>query len=454
MDVETHFARSGDVNIAYQVTGEGPFDLVMVSPFISHVELIWRISSFVPVLEGFGKFSRLIRFDKRGTGMSDRVSGAPTLETRMDDVRAVMDAVGSQRAALYGAGEGGAMSLLFAATYPERTVALVLASAQPRTLWAPDYPWGLTEEDFRRQTEQQLALFGPRERAREMVRELTAVDDEADIDRYVDYFRWGSSPGAVEALALMNKEIDVRHVLPAIRVPTQIRRRVGETAVPHELAELMAQKIAGAQVVEVPGTSRFATGSQALEGLGSIERFLTETWESGGWEEEPDRVLATVLFTDIVDSSEKASELGDRAWRELLERHHALVRRELVRFRGREVDTAGDGFFASFDGPARAIRSACAIVEKARDLGLEVRAGLHTGECEVVDGKVAGIAVHTGARVAAQARPGEVLVSSTVKDLVAGSGLHFEDRGAHELKGVPGEWRLFAVDRFADDFPT
>jgi class 3 adenylate cyclase/pimeloyl-ACP methyl ester carboxylesterase len=453
VDVETHFARSGDVNIAYQITGDGPFDLVMVSPFVSHVELIWQISSFVPVLEGFGKFSRLIRFDKRGTGMSDRVSGAPTLETRMDDVRAVMDAIGSQRAALYGAGEGGAMCLLFAATYPERTAALVLASAPPRTMWAPDYPWGLTEDDFRRQTERQLALFGPRERARETVREMTAVDDEADIDRYVDYLRWGSSPGAVEALALMNKEIDVRHVLPAIRVPTQIRRRVGETAVPHELAELMAQKIAGAEVVEVPGTARFATGSQALQGLGSIGRFLTETWESGGWEDqEPDRVLATVLFTDIVGSSEKASELGDRAWRELLERHHALVRRELVRFRGREVDTVGDGFFASFDGPARAIRSACAIVEQVRELGLEVRVGLHTGECEVVDGKVAGIAVHTGTRVAAQAGPGEVLVSSTVKDLVAGSGLRFEDRGAHELKGVPGEWRLFAVDRLADGF--
>jgi class 3 adenylate cyclase/pimeloyl-ACP methyl ester carboxylesterase len=452
VDVETHYARSGDVNIAYQVTGEGRFDLVMVSPFVSHVELIWRISSFVPVLEGFGKFSRLIRFDKRGTGMSDRVSGAPTLETRMDDVRAVMDAVGSQRAALYGAGEGGAMSLLFAATYPERTAALVLASAPPRTMWAPDYPWGLTEEDFRRQTERQLALFGPRERARETVRELTAVDDEADIDRYVDYFRWGSSPGAVEALALMNREIDVRHVLPAIRVPTQIRRRLGETAVPHELAELMAQRIAGAQVVEVPGTARFATGSQALQGLGSIGSFLTEIWESGGWDEqEPDRVLATVLFTDIVGSSEKASELGDRAWRELLERHHTLVRRALVRFHGREVDTAGDGFFASFDGPARAIRCACAIVEQVRELGLEVRAGLHTGECELVDGKVAGIAVHTGTRVAAQAGPGEVLVSSTVKDLVAGSGLRFEDRGAHELKGVPGEWRLFAVDRLADD---
>ena len=449
VDVETHYARSGDVNIAYQVTGEGPFHLVMVSPFISHVELIWRISSFVPVLEGFGRFSRLIRFDKRGTGMSDRVSGAPTLETRMDDVRAVMDAVGSQRAALYGAGEGGAMCLLFAATYPERTAALVLASAPPRTMWSPDYPWGLTEEDFRRQTERQLAIFGPREHARETVREMTAVDDEADIDRYLDYFRWGSSPGAVESLALMNKEIDVRHVLSAIRVPTQIRRRLDETAVPHDLAEFMSQKIAGAEVVEVPGTARFATGSQALEGLASIERFLRE---SGSWEEqEPDRVLATVLFTDIVGSSEKASELGDRAWRELLERHHALVRRELVRFRGREVDTAGDGFFASFDGPARAIRSACAIVEHVGELGLEVRAGLHTGECEVVDGKVAGIAVHTGARVAAQAGPGEVLVSSTVRDLVAGSGLRFEDRGAHELKGVPGEWRLFAVDWFADD---
>jgi class 3 adenylate cyclase len=275
---------------------------------------------------------------------------------------------------------------------------------------------------------------------------MTAVDDEADIDRYVDYFRWGSSPGAVEALALMNKEIDVRHVLPAIRVPTQIRRRVGETAVPHELAELMAQKIAVAEVVEAPGTARFATGSQALQGLGSIERFLTETWESGGWEDqEPDRVLATVLFTDIVRSTEKAAELGDSGWGELVEQHHATVRALLARYRGREIDTAGDGFFASFDGPARAVRCAEAAVEAVRPLGIEIRAGVHTGEVQTMADKVGGIAVSIGARLGSLARPSEVLVSQTVKDLVAGSGLEFEDRGEHVLKGVPGAWRVYSA---------
>ncbi len=451
MDVETKYARSGDVNIAYQVLGDGPFDLVFIPPFVTHVELVWTIPSFAPTLRRLASFSRLIRFDKRGTGMSDRVSGAPTLETRMDDVRAVMDAVGSGRAALFGSSEGAAMSLLFAATYPERTAALVLSSAYPRTMWAPDYPWGSTEEDYRREIESELALFGPRDRAIEAVRERMNLDDESEAEKWVDYLRWGGSPGAVEALALMNKEIDVRPVLPSIRVPTVVVHRSQDRVVPVEVARYMADRIPGARLVELPGAGHLSTGRAAFALVEEIERFLTDIWESGGWEaQEPDRVLATILFTDIARSSETASELGDRGWRELLERHHALVRRELVRFRGRELDTAGDGFFASFDGPARAIRCACAIVDGVGELGLSVRAGLHTGECEVVEGKMAGIAVHTGARVAAQAEPGEVLVSGTVKDLVAGSGLRFVDRGVRELPGVRGEWRLFGVDRAAD----
>ena len=445
---ETRYARSGDVSIAYQVTGDGPFDVVFIPPFLTHAEVIWN-TSFAPSLRGLSSFCRLIRFDKRGTGMSDRVSGAPTLETRMDDARAVMDAVGSSRAAFFGSSEGAAMSALFAATYPERTAALVLRSAYPRTLWAPDYPWGRSEEEYRREVEQDLRLFGSREEALQAVRSrgLEFADDD-EAQQWVDYFRWSGSPGAVEALALMNREIDIRRVLPAIRVPTLVLHGSKDAIVPLDVARYVAARIAGARLVELPEAGHLATGPTALALNHEIESFLTEVWESGGWEEaEADRVLATVLFTDIVGASEKVASLGDRAWGELLKRHHELVRRQLVRFRGKEVDTAGDGFFVSFDGPARAIRCACAVVESMPELGLEVRAGLHTGECELVDGKVAGIAVHTGARVASHAGPGEVLVSSTVKDLVAGAGLEFVDRGAHELKGIPGDWRLYAVKR-------
>ena len=454
MRVETRYARSGDVNIAYQVVGDGPFDLVFVPGYVTHLELQWKIRSFAPFLEELASFARLIRFDKRGTGLSDRVSGIPTLEERMDDVRAVMDAAGSQRAAFYGLSEGAAMSILFAATYPERTAALVVRSAFPRSRWAHDYPWGRSDEDYERDVDRALQAFGPPEQARESLRALGEFTDE-ETDAFLEMIRFGASPGAVEALHRMNREIDVRHVLPAVRVPTLILRGTEDRLVPAEVAYYMASSMPSARVVEIPGVGHLAFASLQRPIMLEIRSFLTEIWESGGWEEqEPDRVLATVLFTDIVRSSEKASALGDRGWRELLERHHALVRRELLRFRGRELDTAGDGFLASFDGPARAIRCACAIVDSLRELDLEIRAGLHTGECELVDGKVAGIAVHTGARVAAQAHPGEVLVSSTVKDLVAGSGIRFADRGIRELAGVPGEWHLFAVEAARRGAPT
>jgi len=441
---ETRYTKSGDVNIAYQVTGEGPFDLVFVPGFVTHLELHWKMPTFAPFLADLSSFCRLIRFDKRGTGMSDPVSGAPTLETRMDDVRAVMDAVGSERAAFYGLSEGAAMSILFAATYPERTLALVVRSVFPRRMWAPDFPWGRTEEEYEREVQRDLRAFAPRAQARDAVRSFGNFEDD-EIDAFLELVRFGSSPGALEALHRMNKEIDIRAVLPAVRVPTLVLRGALDTVVPLEVAQYVASTMPSARLVEVQGVGHlaFRGGDQITD---EIRRFVTDVWESRSWEEiEPDRALATILFTDIAGSTAKAAELGDRRWRDLLAEHHVLIRRQLLRFRGRELDTAGDGFFASFDGPARAIRCACAIRDAVGGLDLDVRAGLHTCECVLLDGKVTGIAVSIGARVAAQAQPGEVLVSQTVKDLVAGSGISFEDRGAAELKGVPGEWRLYAV---------
>jgi pimeloyl-ACP methyl ester carboxylesterase len=443
---ETRYAKSGDVNIAYHVVGDGPFDLVYVPGFITHLELAWKLRGFAPFLRRLASFSRLILFDKRGTGMSDPVSGAPTLETRMDDVRAVMDAVGSERAALFGLSEGASMSALFAATYPERTAALVLRSGSTRTMWAPDYPWGRTEEDYQGELERELRIFGPRAQGKEALASLGRFDED-DLEQFLDYLRFGSSPGTLEALLQMNKEIDIRHVLPAVHVPTLVLHGSEDKIVPLDAARYLAERIPGAVLVEVPGAGHLALGEPAVRINAELERFLTDVWEGGAWERpEPDRILATILFTDVVGSTAKAAELGDSSWRELLEEHHLRIRRQLMRYRGVELDTAGDGFFARFDGPARAIRCARAVGESLKDLGLEIRAGLHTGECELVDNKVAGIAVAIGARVAAQAQPGEVLVSQTVKDLVAGSGIEFEDRGVAELKGVPGEWRLHAVE--------
>jgi pimeloyl-ACP methyl ester carboxylesterase/class 3 adenylate cyclase len=445
---ETRYALSGEVHLAYQVTGEGPFDLVLVPGFVTHMELQWKLPGFGDFLNRLGSFARLIRFDKRGTGMSDPVSGAPSLETRMDDVRAVMDAAGSRRAAFYGLSEGAAMGILFAATYPERVAALVVRSCSPRTMWAPDFPWGRSEEAYLREMDQALRVYADRDEARRVVRGL-GMRSEEEVEAYIDLLRYGASPGMLEALYRMNREIDIRDVLPTVRVPALVMHGSEDQVVPVEVGRYTAQRLRAARFVELPGVGHLALGGGLADRIQvEMERFLREVWQTGGWEEaEPERMLATVLFTDIVGSTLKAIELGDRGWRELLERHNALVRRELLRYRGREVDSAGDGFLATFDGPARAIRCASAIVDGVREFDVSVRAGLHTGECEIADGKVAGIAVHTGARVAAQASAGEVLVSSTVKDLVAGSGIAFIERGAHALEGIPGEWRLFAVER-------
>jgi class 3 adenylate cyclase/predicted esterase len=437
MPPETRYARSGDVNIAYQVLGDGPFDLVLVQGFISHLDLDWEEPGMARFLGRLGSFSRLIRFDKRGTGLSDRPGGLPDLETRMDDVRAVMDAVGSEQAALFGYSEGGPMSCLFAATYPERTSSLVLyGSYAMRQDPDDDYPWAATSAARRVYAETMERDWGV-----DADLGRTAPNADAALRAWwAKRSKAAASPGAARDLILMNSEIDVRAVLPTIRVPTLVLHRTGDRDSRPEEGRYIADHIPGARFVELSGEDHLVS-IHPDEIVDEVQGFLTGARPAP----EAERVLATVLFTDIVGSTERATALGDRRWRELLERHNSTVRRELERFRGREVDTSGDGFLATFDGPARAIRCAQAIKMGLRDLGLELRAGLHTGECEVMGEKVAGVAVHTGARVAAQARVGEVLVSGTVKDLVAGSGIEFEDRGMHELKGVPGEWRLYAV---------
>ena len=441
MQPKTRYAKSDDVHIAYQVVGDGPIDLVFVPGWVSHLEHDWEWPPKARVLHRLASFSRLIRFDKRGTGLSDRVPDRelPTLEQRLDDVRAVMDAVGSEKTALFGFSEGGPISVLFAATYPERTTALVLYGAYARRVWAPDHPWAQTaeqREEGLRVLEQTWGEPGPVEQY------APSMMEDAEFLRWVTTdLRLSASPGAAIALGRMNSAIDVRHVLPAVRVPTLILHRTHERVVPVESARYMAERIPGAKLVELPGADHQFWFGDSDTVVGEIEEFLTGVRPAA----EPDRILATVLFTDIVSSTERAAMLGDRRWRELLDSHNHLVRRELAHFRGREIHTAGDGFLATFDGPARAIRCASAIRDAVRRLGIEIRAGLHTGEIELMGDDVGGIAVHIGARVAAEAGAGEVLVSSTVKDLVAGSGLEFEDRGAQALKGVPGEWRVFAV---------
>jgi pimeloyl-ACP methyl ester carboxylesterase len=443
---ETRYARSGDVAIAYQVFGDGPIDLVFAPGFVSNIELGWSIPGRGEFLRALAEFSRVIQFDKRGTGMSDPVRDSLALEVPMDDLRAVMDAAGSERAALLGVDSGGMMSVVFAATYPERTAALVLFGTSARTLWAPDYPWGRKEAEHLRMIDRYERFWGSPEHAVEVMERYSpsVTPDEETVRAWASYFRQSASPGAIAAFEQMRMLIDVRDVLPAIHVPTLVAHREGDRVVDIRAGRYLAERIPGARFVELPGQDHSPFGDGADELVAATRGFLSEIEDDRSWQER-DRILATILFTDIVGSTARAAELGDARWRELLEQHHAVIRRLLARHRGTEVDTAGDGFLASFDGPARAIRCATAITESVKELGLEVRAGVHTGECELVDGKVSGIAVHIGSRVATEARPSEVLVSSTVKDLVAGSELEFEDRGAAELKGVPGQWRLFAV---------
>ena len=434
---EFRYARSGDVAIAYVAYGQGPPDVVFVHGFAGNIEIAQETPHVTAFYAHIAAFARLITFDRRGTGLSDRPREAATLETRMDDVRAVLDAVGSERAVLFGTFEAASMCILFSATYPERTLGLVLYNPVAKGTWAPEYPWAPTAEEWRRQTDEVVANWGTYAQAENMAREMapTRVDDTQFVAGIARMFRLSASPGAGATIQRMAADVDVRDVLPAIRVPTL----VANMPAMRSEAEYVTSRIPGARRVEVPGPD-FMIHFQSETLVPELERFV-----KGIDEHEPETVLATVLFTDIVSSTQKLADLGNARWRELVERHHALVRQQLSRFRGEEVDTAGDGFFARFDGPIRAVRCAQAITTTVPQLGLEVRAGLHTGECELVGDKIAGLAVNIGARVAALAGPGEVLVSSTVKDLVAGSELTFEDRGPAELKGVPGEWRVFAL---------
>jgi pimeloyl-ACP methyl ester carboxylesterase len=444
---EIRYVRSGDVNIAYQIIGEGPIDLVFVPGFISNLEAAWWHPSMAAFYRRLARFSRLIVFDKRGTGMSDRVSSIADLETRMDDVGAVMDAARSSRAALLGYSEGGSMAALFAATHPERTLGLLLYGALVALRWSPETPSALTREDFDRWVADIETRWGTTEYCDEQLATdaPTRAGDEAFRRWYATRLRLGASPSAAAAAVRMAAESDIAAILPAIRVPTLILHRSDDRLVPVESGRYLGIHIPGARYIELAGADHLPWVGDTEALARPIEEFLADLNRDDI--SEPDRAVTTVLFLDIVGSTQKAVDLGDAGWRELLERYHALIRRQLVRYRGCELDTAGDGFFACFDGPARAIRCACAVSDATHTLGVAVRIGLHTGECELVDGKLGGIAVHIGARIAAEAEPGEVLVSSTVKDLVAGSDVEFRNRGVATLAGIPGQRELFAVNR-------
>ena len=439
----THYARSGELNIAYQVVGDGPFDLVYVPGWVSNLDLMWEEPSYAGLLERLASFARLILFDKRGTGLSDPVpfDRPPTLEQRMDDVRAVMDAAGSERAALLGHSEGGNMCILFAATYPDRASALVLVGSYATRIRSDDYPWAPAWDDRIREIEETERSWADPDVVRTLA--PSRVDDAAFVAWLTRYLRASASPRAGAELLRMNSMIDVREVLPAIRVPTLLIYHSHDRDVNVEEGRYIASRIPGARLVDLPGHDHLMWAGNADAIADEVEDFLTGTRRGP----VPDRVLATVLFTDIVGSTERAAAIGDSAWKRLIDLHDLAIRRQLDRWRGREVETTGDGFLATFDGPARAVGCATSVVDVVRELGLDVRAGVHTGEVEVADGNVRGIAVHIGSRVAALAAPGEVLVSRTVVDLVAGSGIAFTDRGEHSLKGVPSVWQLFAVEQ-------
>lgn len=441
MQAETRYARSGDTHIAYQVVGQGPIDIVYVPGWVSHVELCWEEPTYARFLNQLTSFARLIMFDKRGTGLSDRVRDdqLPTLEERMDDLHVVMDAAGSEKAALFGVSEGGNLSALFAATYPERTTSLVMYGTFAKRIWSQDYPWAPTPEERQKENEYVESEWGKQGDLEHYVPSM--VGDDAFARRLATYCRRSASPGAALALLRMNTQIDITNVLPTIHVPTLVIHRTGDRDANVEEGRWLADRIPGARFKELPGDDHFPWVGDQDAIISEIQEFLTGVRPVP----EETRVLATIMFTDIVGSTQLAHKVGDRAWKSLLDRHDHICTESIHRFRGRLVKTTGDGVLATFDGPGRGIACAKEILIRVRELGLEIRSGLHTGECEIRGEDTAGVAVHLAARVSALAAPGELLVSRTVRDLVAGSGIKFEDRGTHELQGFSEEWHLFAV---------
>jgi class 3 adenylate cyclase len=437
--IETRYAKSGELNIAYQVFGEGQVKMVFIPGWASNVENIWTLPEFAEFADKMAQFAQVILLDRRGTGLSDPVVNPPTLEERMDDVRAVLDAAGWQSAVIWGVSEGGPMAMMFAATYPDRVLALLLYGTYARFSRAEDYPHGYPQTANEKWLASLESKWGTGELSRSFAPSRAA--DPAEMRILARLERLAMSPGTAHKLFTLTTQIDVRHVLPAIRVPTLILHRTGDRPVNVGNARYLAERIAGAKYVELPGVDHtpFMGDVDAL--LGEVREFLTGERAAP----ESDRILATILFCDIVDSTRRATELGDHDWKKLLLQFYAMVDGKLHHFRGRKLDTAGDGLFAAFDGPARAARCGAALVEAAKALSLQIRVGVHTGECEVLGEKYSGIAVHLGARVASAAEPGQVLVTSTVKDLVVGSGIHFEDLGPRTLKGVPDQWRLFRL---------
>jgi len=439
VEPKTRYARAGDVHIAYQVVGNGPIDLVYVPPQLQQLEHLWAEPRVAAFFERLARFSRLILLDRRGTGLSDPISSATTLEDQMEDVTAVLDAVGSERAALFAQSEGAPMAVLYTATHPERIGALVLYAGMARMTAAPGYEWPGEPQEREQRIAAIFDAWG--DGGRLDVIAPSAVGDVALRRWFAKLERLSASPGSLRLLFDIGGATDVRDVLPSISVPTLVLHRRDDQAIDIRHSRYMAEHIPGARYVELEGRDNLLVVGDSEQVLAEVERFLTGAHTPP----EPDRVLATVMFTDIVGSTETAARLGDRAWRELLARHDELSRAQLARYRGRAVKSLGDGFLATFDGPARAIRCAIELRDAVRELGVELRTGLHTGECEAIGDDVGGLAVHIGARVGSLAAPREVLVSNTVKDLVVGSGIDFADRGEHALKGVPGTWRLWAA---------
>ena len=436
---ETQYARSGDLHIAYQVLGEGPIDLVIVPGWVSHLELVWQQPQAAAFLRRLGEFSRLILFDKRGTGMSDPVTHAPPVDERMDDIRAVMEAAGSTRASLLGYSEGGPLALMYAATHPDKISAVIGYGTYARVRHAPDYPQGMSDEEVQ-------AFFDAFGQARATGEFYDVVvpsrhGDEQFREWFARITRQSASPSLLVLYFESNMDIDIRPILRSVQAPTLVLHRVGDNVVRVQHGRYLAENLPGAKYVELDGGDHWPWFGDTEEVVEEVEEFLTGARHVPAAE----RVLATVMFTDIVGSTERLAQLGDRSWKQLLDQHDAVTSRQVERFRGRSVKHTGDGVLATFDGPARAVQCAQTILSATRAIGLDVRAGLHVGECEVRASDVSGMAVHIAARVVELAAPGEILVSSTIKDLVTGSGLEFVDRGYHELKGVPDKWRLFAV---------